>query len=1261
MSKRKLLNLDNIIDEVLLEEIAETKPTLLEISAKDWHDKYHSDVPMDVFAQIMGKDIKKTPVREFFLNYYLNGIDIGMISKVVAMYEELDSNEKKWFAEKVQYNEFESFTECYYALSQLTNLRTYKNEFKQSTVNEKFYAENCISLFEDDNWLVLCPLTPFASRKYCNNGNHWCTCSSSFMTYFQQYTIEEDAALISFLNKKDPEASVQISIDGKGNIKELCDFFDQSLENLPEGLPIDVNDVDVNKLVQLTKKATKISTSHGKYSPREASNIAYKFLNDTLEPSDYSPYMTQSYTYNGIAIMLLGIIPETKTLFFTIKSNEYDFSGIFFVIRNTRGQIYLSNANFVPAMGDAKNLSKFNFSFLGYNIGNKELLFFSKSDQKVYDLGKKFDIEYDKIYRMWPNYHYYPYLTVDYYGNAREYYKFNGEHLTDSEKITLPVLNKQVKLEVTKNDGIVFAKIIPLVELDRVEFTAGMLVYKSVDVDSEYSFMKSQTHYMFDPVDFSFVCKVNSFVTLNNADYAFYLGAYDLSAEYMCICPFTIFGKNINVLFKLVALKPSTKLLTTGFDYQGIIENFDNAFGENGGFTQLKEKLNNAIITEQGPYPLFDVLYNFFSKEAAKRPQAAPALATINESRMLNEISAKDWHDKYLQDIPETIFYQIMGKDKKKTPIKELILKFYKQFYDYAMNIGEIDTRITVLQNINNNSIDLAKRCDELNAEETQDILDMIQHNEIDGFPTFDKVLRSIENERKYTGDIEGDGFKMYATNCVNIYEDDEWLVLCPLTDDASRKYCNNGNHWCTCSTSYKQYFPTYTYKASSCIISFLCKKTYVSSFQIQINQNGELVSCCDFYDESRKSDYCNRVFPNFEKVLDKIYQISEELVIQTRVRSGYKYEREWTDRQAVNIAVKEIKNRGQNTEENINAKGLTIYQPSEFPKSGFFTGTVVKNNGVIIRYLYNNKFGAEILDVTSAGAPQHLVFCTYDKPSIDECKETCVPIATMWDDSGNNANMLMYDKSTGHVHLLLDDYVSPEDIYVEFQQFMPVVSFVFKNEPNKPKVLRYNFKGQLVNDENNPLLTQVAFDLPEEWGGKIIANLNYEGRGEVKIPGQENSTRFWCRGDITLVTKMSYGEREGLIYSVQTSSVLAHIRNFDSISFNSRYGKNTIHIDSNQFRVTSIREYSLGLNISYIGEQLDIDRWMPINYICTYENGMLFSCDTFSDLLEESPSSRQSFFKHSIEKIKPNIDYMIEGEFLNGETLYDKIKKYLL
>ena len=44
MSKRKLLNLDNIIDEVLLEEIAETKPTLLEISAKDWHDKYQAQL-----------------------------------------------------------------------------------------------------------------------------------------------------------------------------------------------------------------------------------------------------------------------------------------------------------------------------------------------------------------------------------------------------------------------------------------------------------------------------------------------------------------------------------------------------------------------------------------------------------------------------------------------------------------------------------------------------------------------------------------------------------------------------------------------------------------------------------------------------------------------------------------------------------------------------------------------------------------------------------------------------------------------------------------------------------------------------------------------------------------------------------------------------------------------------------------------------------------------------------------------------------------
>lgn len=275
----------------------------------------------------------------------------------------------------------------------------------------------------------------------------------------------------------------------------------------------------------------------------------------------------------------------------------------------------------------------------------------------------------------------------------------------------------------------------------------------------------------------------------------------------------------------------------------------------------------------------------------------------------LNEISAKDWHDKYLQDIPEDIFWSIMGKDKKKTPAKEFFINLYK------MSGNDIKPDV----------IKAANLYDKLDGEETADFNDMVANNEIPDATTAVSTLNNIINDRiKYNQDI-----KQHGKECVEIYQDDEWLVLCPLTAEASRKYCNNGNKWCTASSSYLYHFPRYTYMSDEqecCLLSFLNKINPQKSIQMQVGKGGWIEEACTYTDVSimdSEFGHCyfiyNEQTGNFtddfwdfikrEHLNENMFppvEIINKLVDMTATASSTS--RRWTKRQVVNLVVQALK-----------------------------------------------------------------------------------------------------------------------------------------------------------------------------------------------------------------------------------------------------------------------------------------------------------------------------------------------------------------
>ena len=315
----------------------------------------------------------------------------------------------------------------------------------------------------------------------------------------------------------------------------------------------------------------------------------------------------------------------------------------------------------------------------------------------------------------------------------------------------------------------------------------------------------------------------------------------------------------------------------------------------------------------------------------------------------LNEISAKDWHDKYLQDIPEDIFWSIMGRDKKKTPAKEFFINLYKK--------SDNDLKSEVVK--------AANLYDKLDGEETADFNDMVVNNEIPDATTAVSTLNNIINDRiKYTQDI-----KQHGKECVEIYQDNEWLVLCPLTAEASRKYCNNGNTWCTASSSYLYHFPHYTYMSDEqecCLLSFLNKINPQKSIQMQVGKGGWIEEACTYTDVSLMStdfEHCyfiyNEQTGDFEKDFKKFIkkeglnenmfppvEIINKLVDMTAIASSP--HRRWTKRQLVNLVVQALKEMAKSDSD--------ISELEEFSYKNISIELLYKTNKIFLVRTYYDK-----------------------------------------------------------------------------------------------------------------------------------------------------------------------------------------------------------------------------------------------------------------------------------------------------------------
>ena len=127
----------------------------------------------------------------------------------------------------------------------VTTYKTFKDVhnqviFAEMKLEEKNLEKQVVKIFEDDEWLVVKPLTLESSVKY-GYGTKWCTAMEKDNTYFERYS--KEGILIYFINKLNNEkvAVYKKIIEGSAELKKpeitFWNVVDKQIDSFGCGLP----------------------------------------------------------------------------------------------------------------------------------------------------------------------------------------------------------------------------------------------------------------------------------------------------------------------------------------------------------------------------------------------------------------------------------------------------------------------------------------------------------------------------------------------------------------------------------------------------------------------------------------------------------------------------------------------------------------------------------------------------------------------------------------------------------------------------------------------------------------------------------------------------------------------------------------------------------------------------------------------------------------------------------------------------------------
>lgn len=181
------------------------------------------------------KKLKDVSVENRMVMYHLLGmIDSTLGINLETLSDFIDYNERK-LVEKSDLTTYTTYDELVYQTS-LANIKESNNELELQTYK----------IFENDEWLIIRPLTSKSSTKY-GYGTKWCTAMSHDPSYFRRYGSE--GMLIYTINKLNGHKVACHKYIYENNIT-FWSMVDAQIDSIQSGLPFNILEIILKEITE---------------------------------------------------------------------------------------------------------------------------------------------------------------------------------------------------------------------------------------------------------------------------------------------------------------------------------------------------------------------------------------------------------------------------------------------------------------------------------------------------------------------------------------------------------------------------------------------------------------------------------------------------------------------------------------------------------------------------------------------------------------------------------------------------------------------------------------------------------------------------------------------------------------------------------------------------------------------------------------------------------------------------------------------------
>jgi hypothetical protein len=311
---------------------------LLEKNRIEYLKIKHKDIDPDIFNILVRIDPSNNKkYLQWIINLYNKGNlleeDFYKASDYLSMFEEI-----KHLIEKKDINYYKSLSELISTIKKVGGTGK-PSQDEEDLINDRYYINNDEAklIHEDDDYLIVSPLTLSASEFYGNN-TEWCTTKSN---QFKNYTDKGILYIIinkSLLNSDDP-------------LRRLQFFFEDSMF-------MDINDTSIPDNL----KFSFYKYFNGKVSPLKLAHLKYPVVSAMSD----GKFVGVCNKYDGEC----GFIDETGEIVIPLEYDDInDFkTGLAPAKKNNKwGIIDTNNKLVVPFKYDYINLRKYGNSIVYLN------------------------------------------------------------------------------------------------------------------------------------------------------------------------------------------------------------------------------------------------------------------------------------------------------------------------------------------------------------------------------------------------------------------------------------------------------------------------------------------------------------------------------------------------------------------------------------------------------------------------------------------------------------------------------------------------------------------------------------------------------------------------------------------------------------------------------------------------------------------------------------------------------------------------------